>query len=221
MRALLVMGNDKLSPQVAHFDLPAGGSCCPGKSKLCHKRCYARRSRFTFPQVQARLRWNYQQAQRADFVPRMVNELFRRGIVLMRWHVSGDVSSPAYARKMLEIMGQSQHTSFWAYTRSWRVKAIYPILKAMSFMPNMKLWFSVDAETGYPEEIPQGVRLAYLQADAEEEAEDADLVFLDRPLRAERLPLAVLSKVCPTDTPAGKHRGVTCATCQFCWRDQR
>jgi hypothetical protein len=214
------MGNDKLSPQVAHFDLLAGPTC-PGKSQTCYRRCYARRGRFTFPQVEARLRWNYQQAQRADFVPRMVDELFRRGIVLMRWHVSGDIVSQAYARKMLEIIGQSQHTTFWAYTRSWRVPAIYPILKAMSFMPNMKLWFSVDAETGYPPEIPRGVRTAYLQTDARENVEAADLVFLDYPMRQQRLPLAVLSKVCPTDTPEGKRRGVTCATCQLCWRDQR
>lgn len=170
--------------------------------------------------MQARLRWNYQQAQRADFVPRMVDELFRRGIVLMRWHVSGDVFSRSYARKMLEIIGQSLHTTFWAYTRSWRVLAIFPLLKAMSFMPNMKVWFSVDAETGTPAEIPLGVRTAYLQTDAQEEVKDAELVFLDYPLRRERLPLTVLSKVCPTDTPEGKHRGVTCATCQFCWRDQ-
>jgi hypothetical protein len=105
------MGNDKLSPQVAQFDLPAGPTC-PGKSKTCCRRCYARRLRFPFPQVQARLRWNYCQAQRADFVPRMVDELFRSGIVLMRWHVAGDMFSRAYARKMLEISGQSQHTAF-------------------------------------------------------------------------------------------------------------
>ena len=34
------------------------------------------------------------------------------------------------------------------------MKTIYPILKAISLMPNMKLWLSVDSETGMPPELP-------------------------------------------------------------------
>lgn len=216
VRSLLVQGNEKLSPSVSHFDIPAG-STCPGKSKLCYGKCYARRSRFTFPQVKERLRWCYEQSKRGDFVDRMVDELYRKGVVLMRWHVSGDVYSPAYARKMLEVIGRSSHTQFWAYTRSWRVKTIFPILKAISFMPNMKLWLSCDAETGYPDEVPEHARVAWMQTEAWENVEAADLVFLDKPVQKERLPLTVVQKVCPTDTPEGKNRGVTCATCQYCF----
>lgn len=216
VRPLLVIGNDKLSQSVAHFDLPAG-TTCPGKSKLCYRKCYARRNRFSYPQVQERLRWSYEQSKRGDFVERMVDELYRKGIVLCRLHVSGDIFSPAYARKLLEIIGRSSHTTFWAYTRSWRVKTIFPILKAISIMPNMKLWMSADAETGYPPEVPQGVRVAWMMTQEQEEAELADLLFLDHPLRKVRLPLAILDKVCPTETPEGKAKGVTCATCQLCF----
>jgi len=217
VRSLIVMGNEKLSPSVAHFDLEAGITC-PGKSQLCLRRCYARKRRFLFRQVKERLRWNYEQAKRGDFADRMTDELYRMGILLMRWHISGDVFSPAYARKMLEVIGRSSHTMFWAYTRSWRVKTIFPILKAISLMPNMKLWLSADAETGYPDEVPDGARVAWMQTEAWEDVEQADLVFLDNPLRKERIPLDVVGKVCPTDTPEGKARGVTCATCRVCWK---
>lgn len=44
--------------------------------------------------------------------------------------------------------------------------------------------------------------------------EEADLVFLDRPLRRLDLPLV---NVCPTENPLGKQRGTTCATCRKCW----
>lgn len=213
-RALLTQGNEKLSPGVFHFDIPAGRTC-PGKSRLCSRRCYARRSRYRFPQVQERLAWAYAQTKRSDFVERMVREIYRKGVILMRWHCAGDIYSPAYGRKVLEIIARSDHCTFWLYSRSWRVPAILPVLKAISALPNAHVWFSADAETRYPTEVPGRVRVAWMMTDAEEVV-DADLVFVDRPLR--RLTLATLP-VCPQETPEGKTRGVTCATCRVCWRD--
>ncbi len=116
VRPLLVEGNMKLSQSVFHFDVPAGLTC-PGKSKLCYRRCYARRNRFAYPQVKERLQWSYEQSKCGDFVERMSDELYRKGVLLMRWHVAGDIYSPGYARKMLEIVGRSLHTTFWLYTR--------------------------------------------------------------------------------------------------------
>jgi hypothetical protein len=145
-------------------------------------------------------------------------ELYRKGVILMRWHCAGDIYSPGYARKMLEVIGRSPHTSFWGYTRSWRVPTIFPILKAMASMKNMKLWFSVDAETGYPDEVPENVRVAWMQTDVDDDMEDADLVFLDHPFRKKPIPLNVLEKACPAETPKGKERGTTCATCARCWK---
>ncbi len=216
VRPLLVMGNDKLSPSVAHFDLVAGVTC-PGKSKLCYRRCYARRGRYAFPQVQERLRWGYEQSKRDDFADRMADELYRKGIILMRWHCAGDIYCPSYAKKMLDVIGRSQHTTFWGYTRSWRVPAIYPVLKDIAAQPNMRLWLSADAETGHPDEVPEGARVAWMQTDVDEDVGEADLVFLDHPLRKLSLPLTVLENVCPAETPEGKKQGVTCATCRYCW----
>lgn len=217
-RGLLVAGNEKLSSQAHHFDLPAGLTC-PGKSELCHRRCYARKGRFAFPQVQERLRWCYEQSKRDDFTNRMVDELYRKGVLLMRWHCSGDIYCPGYARKMLDIIERSEHTKFWGYTRSWRVPTIAPVLKDIAAMPNMQLWLSADAETGYPDEMPEGSRVAWMQTDVDEDTGEAELVFLDHPLRKLSLSLTVLEKVCPTETPEGKKKGTTCATCRYCWTE--
>ncbi len=214
IRGLLVAGNEKLSAGVFHFDIPAVQTC-PGRSSLCESRCYATKGRFVFPQVLERLEWNYTRSKRSDFTDRMVDELYRKGILLMRWHVAGDVFSPNYARKMLEIIGRSPHCTFWFYTRSWRVPTIFPIIKSMSIMPNCKVWLSADAETGYPPDIPDTCRVAFMQTEEGEDTEEADLVFLDRPLR--KLSLPMLNKVCPTETVAGKERGTSCATCKVCW----
>lgn len=216
VRSLLVMGNDKLGLSIAHFDLPAVRTC-PGRSRLCVTHCYATRNRFRYPQVRDRLNWDYAMSKRADFADRLVAELYRKGVLAMRWHVAGDFYSPAYARKALEVVGRSPHTSFWAYTRSWRVPAIYPLLQALSLMPNMRLWLSADAETGYPPEVPRHARVAWMQTEADEDAAGADLVFRLSGLRR-RVSLSLLAPVCPTETPEGRARGVSCATCGVCWK---
>ena len=115
---------------------------------------------------------------------------------------------------MLEVIGRSPHCAFWLYTRSWRVPAIFPLIRAMSIMPNCQVWLSADAQTGAPPEVPDGCRVAWMQTGVGEDTRAADLVFLDRPLRRLALPLA---NVCPTETPSGRERGTTCATCRLCW----
>jgi hypothetical protein len=216
IRSLLVRGNEKLSPGVHHFDVPPIRTC-PGRSKLCQKHCYATKGRYVFPQVIERLEWNYAQSKRSDFVDLMVDELYRKGVLLMRWHCAGDIYSPAYARKMLEVIGRSPHCTFWFYTRSWRIPTIFPLLKAISFMPNAHVWFSCDAETGYPAEVPERVRIAWMVTEEEENTERAELLFLLPSLRKRPIALPMFATVCPTELPEGKAKGTTCATCGFCW----
>ena len=213
VRPLLVAGNDKLSAGVYHFDLPAVLTC-PGRSALCESLCYATRGRFNFPQVQERLAWNYAESKKSDFINRMVEELYRKGILLCRFHVAGDFYSPGYARKVMEVIARSPHCTFWFYTRSYRIPAIFAVIEAICALPNCKVWLSADAETGYPEHVPQGARVAWMQTDEADVCEEADLVFLDRPLRKIGLPVA---NVCPAETPLGKAHGTSCATCRVCW----
>ena len=214
IRGLLVQSNKKLGGSVFHFDLPAV-STCPGRSSLCESVCYATTGRYVFPQVQDRLAFNFAQSKRKDFVPRLVSELYRKGVILMRWHCSGDVYSPSYARKMLAVVRASPQVAFWAYTRSYRTPAIAQVLWELAACENLSLWLSSDDETGYPPVVPQGVRVAHLQTG--DPPDKADLVFATRAARKHpaRINLATL---CVTETPEGKAAGTTCSTCRMCVR---
>jgi hypothetical protein len=217
IRGLLVQGNDKLAAGIWHFDLMPIRTC-PGRSKKCSGVCYARRGHFHLPQVKERLDWSFEQSKRPDFAEKMIDELYRKGVLVMRWHVAGDIYSPAYARKMFEVMKDSPQCSFFFYTRSWRVEKIEPEIRAITFLPNVKVWYSADEETDVPANLPQEVRVAWMQAKMDDEPPEADLIFRVPSLRKMPLPLAVT--VCPTETEAGKDRGTTCSTCGICWRQK-
>ena len=208
------MGNLKLGASIAHFDLPAGITC-PGKSDLCYRHCYARQHRFRFAQVRERLAWNLRQARRGDFPERVVEEVRKKGVLVCRLHVSGDFFDAAYAAKWLAILKRCPKVRFYCYTRSYRVPAIADVLEEMAALRCMRLWYSIDAETGVPLRVPVGVRLAYLQVDADDQPELVDLLFRIRRLRREKLPLSVL---CPNEAPGGRAGAVNCGNCQRCWQ---
>ena len=214
-RGLVVQSNQKLGGSVYHFDLPAGKTC-PGRSKLCYSKCYARRSRFLFPQVQERLRWSFEQSKRDDFAGRLTEELYRKGVLLCRFHVSGDFYSPEYTRKVLKVVQGSPGVIFWAYSRSYRIQPIAEVLWELAACENFSLWLSADDETGYPPHVPERVRVAWMQTG--DSPEKADLVFATR--EAQKQPSRInLELLCPTETEEGKRAGTTCSSCQFCWRD--
>lgn len=212
IRGLLTQGNAKLGLCISHFDLPAGETC-PGQSELCSTHCYAKMGRFHFPAVEERLAWNYQQSLRTDFVSRMIAEIKRKGVLVVRLHCSGDLYSAEYALKWLEVMRQCPKVRFYLYSRSWRIEDIAPVLEQMAALRCCRVWFSVDCETGIPASIPPSVRLAYLQADEDEEPELLDLLFVVRRLKsyAKRVSLPML---CPHQ--AGKQDN--CGSCGTCFR---
>lgn len=148
----------------------------------------------------------------------MVKELFRKGVLICRIHVAGDLYSPAYARKWLEIVRQSPHCIFLCYSRSFRVSRIERVLRELADLDNMHLWYSLDGETGMPTNVPPRVKLAYMQTEAGEEPEAVDLIFRVQRLR-KRIELPLVAPVCEQETVEGKARGLTCSTCQFCWTD--
>jgi hypothetical protein len=213
-RYLLTRGNDKLGGSIYGWAIPAVQTC-PGSSAVCRRSCYCLHGRFVTAKVKNLMKWRLQQSKRADFVDRLVDEIYRRGILVVRVHVSGDLYSPAYTSKWIEIAARSPQTVFLCYTRSWRVDTIEPLLRVFAGLANVKLWYSADAETGYPEHIPPGVRVAWMQTSATE-VPQGDLVFQVRKLRQLSLPLAL--PVCEQETEAGRRKGVNCSSCQFCWR---
>ncbi|HYH66240.1 MAG TPA: hypothetical protein VD866_16220, partial [Urbifossiella sp.] len=85
---------------------------------------------------------------------------------------------------------------------------------------NLTVWLSADRSMGYPSEVPEGCKVAWMMVDEDETVpEGVDLLFRDYPLRKKPLALPLLPVICPTETVEGKNAGVTCATCTRCWRE--
>jgi hypothetical protein len=168
-----------------------------------------------FPQVQERLAWAFEQSKRDDFAGRMAEELYRKGVLVMRWHVSGDIYNPVYARKIKVVAEVTPGTAFMLYTRTWRVEPIAEVLWEIAALPNVCVWLSADDETGYPPLVPEGVRVAWMQTG--DSPERVDLVFATREARKDPARIN-LDLLCPTESDAGKRAGTTCSSCQYCWR---
>jgi hypothetical protein len=167
--------------------------------------------------VSRQLSENLEAATRPDFAARMIREIRRRWVQVCRVHVAGDFLSEAYAKAWVRVFRACPQTRFYAYTRSWRVPEIAPILVQMARLRNVRLWFSADRETGLPGSVPRGVRVAWLQ-DGQGQPEPADLVFVVRRLRQAASLRLELPLVCPHETPQGRQAEVTCSTCGRCWR---
>ena len=128
-----------------------------------------------------------------------------------------DFYSPGYARKWLAVMRQAPGVRFYFYTRSWRVPAIWRVLRRMARLLNVRAWLSCDRDTGLPRRLPPGVRLAWLMASPDDRPPRADLVFRTRPLRRTVLKRVGLALVCPTENGATGRR-TDCGRCGVCWR---
>ena len=212
---LLTVGNKKLGQSIHVWSLPALETC-PGSTSFCRSACYANSGRYRFKSVRERLAWNLEQAQHQDFPWRMAKEIRRVGAIVVRVHVSGDFFDDEYAEKWLWIMRKSPRPRFYWYSRSWRCKAIRPILEKMAQLKCCKAWYSLDSEADQPDAVPPGIRLAYLQTQEAEEVKEvkADLVFRVRKLRsASRFGLPM---VCPSEI-VGSPDDTNCGNCQFCF----
>jgi hypothetical protein len=165
-----------------------------------------------------RLAENREVADSTAFESRMLREILRRCVLLMRVHVSGDFYSGSYAAKWLRIFRRARRCRFWFYTRSWRVPSILPVLTEMALLPNVRVWFSCDEDTG-PCPAQEGVRVAWLEeADGDADLEVADLVFRIKRVRQQTPRWTPLRLVCPTDRP-GDH-DTNCGACGRCWDDR-
>jgi len=210
---LLVRGNSKLGEGILHFDLPAG-STCPGQSPACAQHCYAQRGRYVFPAVRARHARNLEQALRPSFAGRMMSELRRACAGVVRIHTAGDFFSAAYTRAWADIVRACRDTKFFAFTRSWRVPEIREELDRLAGLPNVRLWWSCDRDTGVPSNIPRRVKVVWMQTAVDDLPLRANLVFRVRPLRKTVAKRVGLALVCPVEN------GVTatdCGRCRICW----
>jgi len=213
MKSLLMQGNSKVGGAIHIWSLPAVHTC-PGASTVCESVCYAKAFRYRFPSVRRRLNWNLEQSRHEEFVDRMVSEIRRCGALVIRLHSSGDFYDLDYCRKWLTIIRRAPRPRYFGYTRSWRIPEFVPLFEEMSRLRCVRLWFSFDSETGTPEQVPKGVRLAYLQTTVAPPPRNAQLIFRIRKLRN----LPALPIVCSSETKEGKRDGVTCGSCTRCFQ---
>jgi hypothetical protein len=212
-RSLLQLGNGKLGRAIHVWSIPAVETC-PGSTAVCRGVCYALQHRFRFASVRRRLDWNWRQSRRDDFVDRMSGEIRASGVLVLRLHVAGDFYDAQYAQKWLTIVKRSPRVRFFAFTRSWRIPALVPVLKELAACRAMRLWLSTDDETGTPSAELKDARVTYLQTAPSSLPAEADLVFRVRRLRQ----LPALPIVCEQETSLGKQLGVTCGSCKRCFQ---
>ena len=209
IRGLLTLGNGKVGEGIHVWSLPAILTC-PGRTPTCTRACYATKSRFRYPVVRQRLRWNWEQAQQPSFADRMADEIRKKGCQVIRIHVSGDFATREYAEKWLWVMRHRPKPRYFFYTRSHRIPEIAPVLEQMAALKCCRAWYSIDKETGLPDRIPPGVRLAYLQTESDEEPELLDLRFVVRRLRKPTIGLPLL---CPQEGG----QAANCGDCKRCF----
>lgn len=212
---LLQRGNSKTGAGIYQFSIPAGDSC-PGKTALCDERCYAQKGFFVMPNVQARLERNFASSKLANFPMLVTEELLKHKVTIMRIHVAGDFYSLAYVKKWIEIVKANPTVIFFAYTRSWRLPNMRPLIEELGKLPNMRMWFSLDRETGDPGRVPKGIRTAYMSVAIHDTHEKpVNLYFRDYPIRGIIQKRIEGSLVCP---PENGITHTTCEKCGVCYR---
>lgn len=215
IRNLLRRGNSKLGEAIHTWSLPAV-TTCPGASEVCQRACYARRGRFATTRFRRRLAGNLDVSKRFDFDRLIAGEVKRRGVHVLRVHVAGDFYDSEYTEAWCRIARRCPRTTLYCYTRSWRVPGILPAVIDLGSEPNVRLWWSIDRETGLPESVPVGVNLAYLDdGHGAEGSRQADLIFRVHRLRPAYPTAYPLRLVCPAERPAAD---TTCTACGRCWR---
>ncbi|CAN5474821.1 hypothetical protein BH11PLA2_BH11PLA2_29740 [soil metagenome] len=218
---MLFPGNAKLGKHLIwSFSLPSGrADVCVGMTPACKRLCYAARLESYRPSAARRYEENLQLSRRRGFVPRMRAFLIANHVRVLRIHAGGEFRNPRYTRKWLTIIRRSPRVRFYSYTRSWRVPAIRRVLEVMAAEPNMQLWYSVDRDTGLPEAVPAGIRLAWLMTTVDDlPPRPVDLIFRPNSLRRQALNVIADSPVCPAEDGVERPKPMTCDRCKTCWQ---
>jgi hypothetical protein len=214
---LIVCGNSKLgSDLIWHWDLPSVHTCY--WTNACLTNCYTNAGNYLFQSD--KYYQNYLLSLREDFHELMLAEISRVNAEVFRPHTSGDFYNEAYALKWLWVMTERPETDFYLYSRSWRKEPVANVLEAMSDLPNVHVWYSLDKDTGYPTKMHPRTRTAYMLCEEEKELpHEVDLVF--------RVKRKTIQKkldgcpVCPVEQGIKRQVDITCQTCQICFTPKR
>lgn len=218
---MLTRGNGKLGRgRIWGFGLPSRATC-PGQTPACSAHCYSAQIEAYRPSVRQRYQSNYALSRRSDFADRVCAFIRRRGIEVVRVHTAGDFDTLEYAQRWLSVMQRLPGTRFYLYTRSWRIPRIRRVLTSMARCSNVRVWFSLDRDTGSPGRVPAGVQLAWLMTEEADIPDRGDLIFRTQSLRRRirkrvALPNGAETLVCPTENGVTGHR-TDCERCGICW----
>jgi hypothetical protein len=135
----LLSTNSKLKKDGIHcFGLPPIKTC--PYAGACKKFCYARKGFYCYANVAKAQQRRLAATKRPNFADRMVAEIRRDNVKIIRIHDSGDFYSMEYARAWLSIANALPQVKFYSYTKS------IPIWNNMSyfgdFPPNLRLIYS-------------------------------------------------------------------------------
>lgn len=221
---MLTKGNTKLG-KIWNWSIPAIDTC-PGSTDLCRSLCYACRGAYRFQSVQKHEKRNYELSRTAQFVP-IINGLIKQWRVdILRIHASGDFYNTSYTRRWRRIIEASPDTQFYAYTRSWNLKAhsdksLVTELMRLSRLPNMRLWLSCDSQTGRPP-VWRRSPWAYLAiSDEDTPRYPVDLIFRNKPETPAKRMGEHQSLVCPYEQAIERQDSITCRSCGLCFDARR
>ena len=105
------------------YSLPAWA--CQVGSKLSSKpntpcsNCYAKKRRYTFPNVQNAMSKRLSSIDHPNWVDAMIFLIQRTGDTYFRWHDSGDIQSLQHLNKIVTIAEELPHVQFWLPTQEY------------------------------------------------------------------------------------------------------
>jgi hypothetical protein len=135
--SLLVMGNGKVSKEVALFDLPPKLTCL--NNEKCWHYCYAYSIEAVYPWVAFYRKEKLKETMMGSFVQRMITELQVKKVKYCRPHSAGDFYSQEYVNKWVRIVKARPQTQFFTFTKAMKILD-FSELKAL---PNFNLMSSV------------------------------------------------------------------------------
>ena len=108
--------------RVYNFGIPAfqdeeGKRTCPFAG-ACAKFCYAQKGAYVWSNVSPAFQFRYLATKCDSFVDKMIAELVKKRVDILRVHDSGDYYSRKYIDKWLTIAKRLPNVRFYSYTKS-------------------------------------------------------------------------------------------------------
>lgn len=236
--------------EAEHTEGTIPGSHCPGSTPTCRKSCYVHGLEKHAKKTYELYRHN------SAMIRRILDDekLFAAWVAIMsshirayckggfRWHVSGDVFSPAYAKLIRGVCLDSPNVQHWIYTRSFAPEILGPLYDVCTHNGgNLALNLSCDKDNfneamlasdyfNHASDQKQ-LRLCYLVEAANpivpDDLQSTDVIFPDYDLRPRSvedptahpwwasLTLEQRKMVCPVDA-FNKSETRRCGPCSRC-----